>query len=126
MNTGWLTPIAVIVGFLLVAASFAWPQVANRGPGAWTEAMAQQHARTRAELHAAAHVLAHKHGSHESHGDADEAASSATELQQRFEAELAQLDAARNRGETGARLLWWGGASLVLIGAALHWLRRNG
>jgi hypothetical protein len=103
-------------GLLLIVLSFAWPHLANRGPGAWTEEKAEQHARTRAELHAAAHARIHGHDSEE--------AARARELQERFEAELSELDAARSRGEDGARLIWWIGAAMAIGGGGLYFLAR--
>ncbi len=105
------------VGLMLIVGSFAWPHLNQRGPGAWTEEKALRHAQTRAELHAASHALMH--------GDQNSEGRRAQELQARFEAELAELDAVRRRGETGARILWGTGIALVVAGAAFYFLRRT-
>jgi hypothetical protein len=120
MKIDYLAPVGAVAGVALILASFAWPHVANQAPGGWTEEKAQQHAQTRAELHAASHAL---QPGGKAHGDE---AARARELQAQFDSELAELESARNRGDTGGRLLWWSGAILVLTGAAVFILRRSG
>jgi hypothetical protein len=121
MKLDHLVPVAALAGAALIAASFAWPSIVNRS---WSEERAQRHAQTRAELHAATHAHSHAYQPRGDHEDTD--AARAQELQARFDAELAELDSARNFGETGARVLWWLGAALVAAGGVLHLIHRSG
>jgi hypothetical protein len=122
MKLDHFAPLAAVAGMVFIAASFAWPQIAERGPGGWTDEKAHRHAQTRAELHAISHTRSHVGRSHS--GPEGVTTERIRDLQAQFNAELAELDAARNRGENGGRILWWLGTGLVLVGGVLHLFRR--
>lgn len=113
----YFVPLTALAGLLLIAGSFAWPHFASRGPVGWTNDKALRHAQTQADLHAATDAAGH--------GSAPAASARVRELQERLNLELEELDAARNRGALGQRLLWWLGAACVAVAVWAHYRQRN-
>lgn len=116
--------IAVGVGILLVALSFAWPSVI--GNAGWSQEQASEHAAAAAELHRLVHAQAHaQEAEHEGHAEEEHAGGSLEEARGRYERSSAMLEQARSYRRWTATILRLTGVFCTLSGAAGYFVLRS-
>ena len=103
MKHAWLPLAGLIVGIVLVALSVAWPRLFT-SRAVWTDDDAGQHAAAAADFHR--QTVA-----------GPSASGALAAARQKFDESKARLDAARNRGQTTANVLFWIGLVTALTGA---------
>jgi hypothetical protein len=113
--------IALSIGILLVALSFAWPRII--GGVVWNEQQASEHAEAAAELHRLSHAQSHAEG-HGAGAKEEHQAGSLAEARQRYELSQAALQQAQAYRWGSTQLLRWAGGFCSILGAAAYLLLR--
>ena len=110
-----------LTGCLLIAISFVWPHLAG-GRKTWTNDEAAQLAAVQTELHGLreqqGNLFLKQKGGDERSAIAQQTAEKLEAAEARYKGLSARLEAARDKGQTTAIILRWGGVALVAAGVA--------
>ena len=115
MRAEIVTLVLILLGILLVGASYYVREPASRS--AWTDEQAIAYSQAQARVH----QLAHQYGHAEHTGKGvDEAAAELAEAEAAKEVQDTALAKARTTGRWMQRITYWIGVGLVVVGGFSH------